>query len=230
MQVNRRQFLSTLTAGSAALVLGKVGFPDKVYAAESVILPKLPYPGDALAPYISAQTISFHYGKHHQGYVDKLNKLLPSSDLVGASLETIIKASTGPDKADIFHNAAQVWNHNFYWLSLRPKGGGKPEGKLAKLIEVSFGSVEAVKEALKVAATTQFGSGWAWLVQEGEKLKVLQTDNADTPLTKGVTPLLVIDVWEHAYYLDYQNRRVDYVGAILEHLVNWEFAANNLKF
>ena len=191
-------------------------------------LPPLPYADNALDPVISANTLGFHYGKHHKTYVDNLNKLLTGTDLADLSLEEIIRSTAGKaDKTGIFNNAAQVWNHTFYWNSLSPNGGGEPSAALKQKIEASFGSVEACKKELATAATTQFGSGWAWLVKDGDKLQVTKTSNADLPLTKGRKPLLTIDVWEHAYYLDYQNRRVDYVNAVLEKLINWGFASDN---
>lgn len=193
-------------------------------------LPPLPYAENALDPVISANTLSFHYGKHHKAYVDNLNKLISGTELADSSLEEIIAATAGnAEKAGIFNNAAQVWNHTFYWNSLSPHGGGKPPSDLGGKIDSSFGSLDACKKELATAATTQFGSGWAWLVQDGDKLKVVKTGNADSPLTKGMKPLLTIDVWEHAYYLDYQNRRPDYVNAVLEKLINWDFALRNCK-
>jgi len=228
LPMNRRQFLTTLAAGSAILALDGVGFPRVARAATPIVLPPLPYPDNALAPYISSNTIGFHYGKHHQGYVNNLNKLIETTPMADMPLEALIKASTSPDKIAIFNNAAQVWNHTFYWKSMKAKGGGKPTGELAKRIEASFGSVENCKAELTKAATTQFGSGWAWLVQDGDKLTIMKTSNADTPIVHGGKPLLTIDVWEHAYYLDYQNRRADYVAAVLDNLINWEFAAENL--
>lgn len=193
-------------------------------------LPPLPYAENALDPVISANTLSFHYGKHHKAYVDNLNKLISGTELADSSLEEIIAATAGnAEKAGIFNNAAQVWNHTFYWNSLSPDGGGKPPSDLGGKIDSSFGSLDACKKELATAATTQFGSGWAWLVQDGDKLKVVKTGNADSPLTKGMKPLLTIDVWEHAYYLDYQNRRPDYVNAVLEKLINWDFALRNCK-
>lgn len=192
------------------------------------ILPPLPYADDALDPVISANTLSFHYGKHHKTYVDNLNKLIAGTELADVSLEEVIASTAGKaDKTGVFNNAAQIWNHTFYWKSLSPKGGGEPPAALKQKIEASFDTVEACKKELATAATTQFGSGWAWLVQEGDKLKVVKTSNADLPLTSGLKPLLTIDVWEHAYYLDYQNRRVDYINAVLDKLINWGFAADN---
>jgi len=194
-----------------------------------IALPPLPYEQNALDPVISANTLSFHYGKHHKTYVETLNKLIVGTEFADMPLEAIIKATNDdPDHGAVFNNAAQVWNHTFYWKSLKPKGGGEPPATLKKLMEASFGSVDECKKELSKAALGQFGSGWAWLVQDGEKLKVLKTANAKTPLTDGPTPLLTVDVWEHAYYLDYQNRRVDYVNALLDKLANWEFAAQNL--
>ena len=193
------------------------------------VLPPLPYAENALDPVISANTIGFHYGKHHKGYVDTLNKLIAGTELANLSLEKVIAETAGkPDKVAIFNNAAQTWNHNFYWRSLRPRGGGEPPVELKQKIEASFGSVAACKKELATAATARFGSGWAWLVLDAGKLKVLSTGNADSPKTKGMTPLLTIDVWEHAYYLDYQNRRPDHVKAVLDKLIHWGFAADNL--
>jgi Fe-Mn family superoxide dismutase len=194
------------------------------------VLPPLPYAENALDPVISANTVGFHYGKHHKGYVDTLNKLIAGTPLAGLALEKLIAETAGrADKVAIFNNAAQTWNHTFYWRSLRPNGGGAPPAALQQKIEASFGSLDACKKELATAATTQLGSGWAWLVLEAGKLKVVKTGNAQTPLAKGVKPLLTIDVWEHAYYLDYQNRRADYVNAVLDKLINWGFAADNLS-
>jgi len=202
---------------------------DKIESAAAYVLPTLPYADNALDPAISAKTISFHYGKHHKGYADNLNKLVAGTEFAGMPLEKIIAATAGKaDKAAIFNNASQAWNHTFYWNSLTPKGGGEPPAALKQKIEASFGSVDACKKELAAAATAQFGSGWVWLVLDGGKLKVVKTSNADSPLTKGMKPLLTIDVWEHAYYLDYQNRRADYVTAVLDKLINWRFAAENL--
>jgi len=193
------------------------------------VLPPLPYAENALDPVISANTIGFHYGKHHKGYVDTLNKLIAGTELATLPLERVIAETAGkPDKVAIFNNAAQTWNHNFYWRSLRPRGGGEPPAELKQKIEASFGSVANCKKELATAATARFGSGWAWLVLDAGKLKVISTGNADSPKTKGMTPLLTIDVWEHAYYLDYQNRRADHVKAVLDKLIHWGFAADNL--
>jgi len=199
-------------------------------AASPLVLPPLPYAENALEPIITAKTMSFHYGKHHKAYVDNLNKLIAGTEYAALSLEKIITSTAGkPEKAAIFNNAAQNWNHTFYWKSMSPKGGGEPPAALKRKIEASFGSVDACKKELAGAAVAQFGSGWAWLVLEGDKLKVVKTANADIPMTKGLKPVLVIDVWEHAYYLDYQNRRVDYANAVLDKLINWEFALQNVS-
>jgi Fe-Mn family superoxide dismutase len=192
-------------------------------------LAPLPYPENALEPVISGKTLSFHYGKHHRVYVDTTNKLIAGTDLANLPLDQIVRATAGKaDRATIFHNAAQAWNHDFYWRCLKPKGGGEPPAVLKKKMEAAFGSVETCKKQLADYALAQFGSGWAWLVIDGVELKVVKTDNADTPLTQGLKPLLAIDVWEHAYYLDYQNRRADHVRALIDQLANWEFAATNL--
>jgi Fe-Mn family superoxide dismutase len=196
---------------------------------EAHVLPALPYADNALAPVISANTISFHYGKHHKTYVDNLNKLIADTEYADLPLEKIITLTAGKaDKIAIFNNAAQTWNHTFYWHSLAPKGGGEPPAALKQKIEAAFGSVDACKKELVTAATTQFGSGWAWLVLDAGKLKVVKTANAETPISTAMKPLLTIDVWEHAYYLDYQNRRPDYVNAVLDKLINWNFAVENL--
>ncbi len=203
---------------------------DKMDNMSAFLLPVLLYPQNALDPVISANTISFHYGKHHRAYVDNLNKLVAETELANLSLEKIINVTAGKvDQAAIFNNASQAWNHTFYWNSLTPNGGGEVPAVLKAKIEASFASVDACKKELVTAATTQFGSGWAWLVLDGDKLKVIKTSNADSPLTKGMKPLLTIDVWEHAYYLDYQNRRPDHVNAVVDKLLNWSFAADNLK-
>jgi Fe-Mn family superoxide dismutase len=192
------------------------------------ILPPLPYAENALEPIITAKTLSFHYGKHHKGYVDNLNKLIAGTEYAVLNLEKIITSTAGkPEKTAIFNNAAQTWNHTFYWNSMKPNGGGEPPAALKKKIEAAFGSVEACKKEFASAAVSQFGSGWAWLVLDGGVLKVVKTANAEIPMTMGFTPLLTIDVWEHAYYLDYQNRRVDYANAVLDKLINWEFALQN---
>jgi Fe-Mn family superoxide dismutase len=196
--------------------------------ASAQTLPPLPYAENALEPIISANTIGFHYGKHHKAYVDNLNKLIAGTEYADLSLEKIITSTVGkPERTAIFNNAAQNWNHTFFWKSMKPKGGVEPPAALKQRIELSFGSVDACKKELASVAVSQFGSGWAWLVLEGEVLKVVKTANADIPMTMGLKPLLAIDVWEHAYYLDYQNRRADYVNAVLDKLINWEFALQN---
>ncbi len=195
----------------------------------TIELPPLPYDRSALEPHISERTLDFHYGKHHQAYVTNLNKAIADTELEGKSLEEIIRASAGNEsRIGIFNNAAQVWNHTFYWNSMSPQGGGAPEGELAARIDADLGGLDSLKEALKAAAVGRFGSGWAWLVEADGKLAITSTGNADLPLVHGQKALLTIDVWEHAYYLDYQNRRPDYVETFLTHLVNWEFAAANL--
>ncbi|MCZ2136548.1 MAG: superoxide dismutase [Burkholderiales bacterium] len=192
-------------------------------------LPPLPYTDHALEPLISAHTLSFHYGKHHKAYVDNLNKLVEGKDLAKLSLEAIIKQSAGnAELAGVFNNAAQVWNHTFYWNSLKPNGGGKPTGAIAAAIERDLGGYDKFKADFANAAVTQFGSGWAWLVADAGVLKIVKTGNAETPLTRGQKPLLTIDVWEHAYYLDYQNLRAKYVEALIDKLLNWDFANANL--
>jgi Fe-Mn family superoxide dismutase len=192
-------------------------------------LPALPYAKDALEPHMSANTFDFHHGKHHNTYVVNLNGMIEGTDMASQSLEEIIKASAGDaSKAGIFNNAAQVWNHTFFWNSMSPNGGGAPSGDLAAGIDAAFGGLDGFKEAFKNAGATQFGSGWAWLVAEGGELKVTKTPNAETPLTTGATPLVCCDVWEHAYYLDYQNRRPDFLQVFLDNLINWDFAAANL--
>jgi Fe-Mn family superoxide dismutase len=191
-------------------------------------LPPLPYAQDALAPHISAQTLSFHHGKHHKAYVDNGNKLIQGTELEKLPAEEIIRrTAANPDHKKIFNNVAQAWNHSFYWNSMKPKGGGKPSGKLAEKIAAEFGSFEKFAGLFHEAGATQFGSGWVWLTLAGGKLKIVATGNADTPLAHGETPLICSDVWEHAYYLDYQNRRPDYLTAFLDHLANWEFAEKN---
>jgi Fe-Mn family superoxide dismutase len=227
--LSRRNFLSLAGVGLAGVALGITGFPNISRAAEAYTLPALPYDFSALSPVISASTIGFHYGKHHKGYFDNLNKLVAGTEYDGQSLEKIITATAGnAEKNAIFNNAAQAWNHTFYWNSLSPKGGGTPPAALAKKIEALFGSFESFKKELLAAATSQFGSGWAWLVADGDTLKITKTANADNPLTKNQKPLLTIDVWEHAYYLDYQNKRADYANAVIDKLINWQFAVDNL--
>jgi superoxide dismutase, Fe-Mn family len=197
---------------------------------QSFKLPPLPYADDALAPVISAQTIGFHYGKHHKTYVETLNKLVAGTDFEGQPLEKIIRSTAGKnEKAQIFNNAAQSWNHTFYWHCLKAKGGGKPAGELGHLIEQTYGGYDKFKTEFADAAIRQFGSGWAWLVMDNGSLKVIETGNADNPIAGNLRPLLTIDVWEHAYYLDYQNRRDAHVKAVIDKLLNWDFAADNFS-
>lgn len=189
-------------------------------------LPPLPYDKNALAPHISAETLDFHHGKHHQAYVTNLNKLVEGKPEANKTLEEVVLSSEG----GVFNNAAQIWNHNFYWPSMKPNGGGLPGGELASAINRDFGSVDKLIEELSNAAATQFGSGWAWLVLGADKkLAVTKTSNADLPLKHGQKPLLTIDVWEHAYYIDYRNARPKYIDTFFKHLVNWDFALQNLK-
>ncbi len=198
-------------------------------ASEPKILPPLPYAENALEPIITARTVGFHYGKHHKGYVDNLNKLIAGTDYSDLMLEEIITGTAGrKERAAIFNNAAQTWNHTFYWNSLKPNGGGQPPAALKQKIDSSFGSFDDCKKEIATTAVSQFGSGWVWLVLDDGKLKVVKTSNAENPLTMGMKPLLTIDVWEHAYYLDYQNKRLDYVNTVLEKLINWEFALQNV--
>lgn len=195
----------------------------------AITLPDLPYGKGALAPHISKKTLEFHYGKHHQGYVDKTNKAIKGGPLDDASLEEIVREANGSDQK-LFNSAAQAWNHNFYWPSMSPRGGGKPRGDLADAIKRDFGGLDGFKESFSEAGKNEFGSGWTWLVARNGKLDVFSTTDAETPLTdNGATPLLTMDVWEHAYYLDYQNARGDYIKKFLDKLINWDFAAENLE-
>ena len=193
----------------------------------SIEFPDLPYAADALEPHISARTFEFHHGKHHKAYVDKLNAAIAGTSYESQSLEEIISASHKASDNGVFNNAAQAWNHTFLWHSMAPNGGGEPNGPLADAIKDKFGDFDAFKAAFKSAAMGQFGSGWAWLVKTGDGVDIVTTGNADTPLVRGATPLLTLDVWEHAYYLDYQNKRDAYVDVFLNELANWEFAAQN---
>ena len=197
----------------------------------TIALPDLPYARNALAPHISEQTLDFHYGKHHQAYVANLNKLIEGGPLSDASLEEIIRdAADDAGKAGVFNNAAQVWNHTFYWHSMSPDGGGAPNGDAAAAINDAFGGYDGFKDAFAQAGATQFGSGWAWLVAKDGKLEIRKTANAETPLTDAsCTPLMTMDVWEHAYYLDYQNKRPAYIETFLDKLVNWNFVNENLS-
>ncbi len=188
-------------------------------------LPNLPYPKDALAPHMSAETMEYHHGKHHNAYVTNLNKLLEGKPEANKSLEEIIMSSEG----GVFNNAAQVWNHTFFWSCLKPNGGGQPTGDLLAAINRDFGSFDKLKEEFTAAAATQFGSGWAWLVVDGGKLSVMKTANADLPMKHGKKALLTLDVWEHAYYIDHRNARPKFIETFFASLVNWDFAAENLK-
>jgi Fe-Mn family superoxide dismutase len=190
----------------------------------AITLPDLPYEKDALEPYISSRTLEFHHGKHHNAYVNNLNNLIENTNLAGETLEAIITKTAGdPDSAGIFNNAAQAWNHTFYWHCMTPGGGGLPTDTVGEKIEVAFGAYTTFVKELKSAGLTQFGSGWAWLVMRDGRLEIMKTANADTPIAHGITPLLTVDVWEHAYYLEYQNARGDYLDAFMGHLVNWNF-------
>jgi Fe-Mn family superoxide dismutase len=195
----------------------------------AISLPPLPYAEDALEPHYSARTISFHYGKHHKTYVDNISKLIAGTEFENKPLEEIIAASANdPARVGWFNNSAQVWNHTFFWNCMKPGGGGRPQGSLAVRIDETFGGYEKFAEQFKTAGVGRFGSGWGWLVVEAGALKIVTTPNADTPMVHGQTALLTVDVWEHAYYLDYQNRRADFIQAFLDNLVNWEFVAANL--
>jgi superoxide dismutase, Fe-Mn family len=230
---DRREFLTKIgTAGAVfSLALNESGnLSEAGQATSNISLPPLPYAQNALVPVISENTISFHYGKHHQAYVNNTLKMISGTELEKASLEEIIKKTAlRPDQTVLFNNAAQVFNHSFYWNSMKSSGGGEPQGMMAGKIRDSFGSYQKFVEAFSNAAATQFGSGWAWLVLDNGKLQVIKTSNADTPLTTSAKPLITIDVWEHAYYLDYQNRRADYIKAFVEKLLNWDFAEKNLS-
>jgi len=224
--VSRRAVIASTAAVAALALAGPRSFVPAVQAeGGGFTLPPLPYAKDALAPHITAETLDFHHGKHHQAYLTNLNKLLAGKPEAQKPLEEVIAAA---GEGAVFNNAAQVWNHTFYWASMRPAGGAGPSGKLLELLNRDFGSVDAFKQQFKEAATSQFGSGWAWLVLDGDKLKVTKTGNADLPLKHGQKALLTCDVWEHAYYIDFRNARATYVDAYLTHLINWDFAAQNL--
>jgi Fe-Mn family superoxide dismutase len=228
--MNRREFFQlSLGMGAVGLINLAAGHLMAKNPEPRITLPELPYPSNGLEPWISSQTLAFHHGKHHQAYVTNTLKLIAGTDMENRSLTDIIQTAHQKQMTGLFNNAAQSFNHDFFWKSLKPGGGGPPASeKLADAISRSFGDHAGFVKAFSDAALTQFGSGWAWLVKQGNKLAVIKTSNAETPLTMGMTPLLTIDVWEHAYYLDYQNRRADYVQAIIDHLINWDFAEANL--
>jgi superoxide dismutase, Fe-Mn family len=230
--MDRRDFLKTsfyLSTFAVAQLAGIGCTRQSETEATPPVLPPLPYRQDALEPYISSRTIEFHYGKHHQAYATNTLKLIAGTKLEKLPLKEIILKSHGiKELVSTYNNAAQLFNHDFYWQCMKPNGGGKPQGKMLQAIEQSFGGFDAFVKIFSESAAAQFGSGWTWLVKDGNLLKGIDTDNADTPLTTGWVPLLTIDVWEHAYYLDYQNRRIDYIRAYMDHLVNWEFAGKNL--
>jgi Fe-Mn family superoxide dismutase len=223
--MDRRKFIATAAGAAGVLAAANMGLAVDARAT-NVILPRLPWAEDALEPYISARTINYHFGKHHAGYVKKTNAAIKGTELENAPLPKIVITAFGTD-TDLYNNAAQVWNHTFYWNCMKPGGGGRPSGKLMKMIETSFGSFENCAAKLKKEAGL-FGSGWAWLVNDGGVIRAVSTPDADTPLAHGLDPILTIDCWEHAYYLDYQNRRGAYVDAFLNNLVNWDFAATNV--
>jgi len=228
----RREFLTLAAAGSAGALFtrAQVASPaTSVAATGPFVLPPLPFAENALEPFISARTLGFHYGKHHKTYMDNLNKFTAGTPLAKLPLEEVIKETAADiSKASIFNNSAQVWNHTFFWKSMKAGGGGKPTGDLLAQIEKTFGGFDGFKKTFVETGLAQFGSGWVWLVAEGGALKVVKTANADTPLVHGQKPVLTCDVWEHAYYLDYQNRRKDFVEAFVDHLANWDFAAAQL--
>jgi len=195
----------------------------------TIKIPDLPYATDALEPHVSGETMELHYGKHHRGYVEKLGKLIEDTRYSDMPLEQIITAARERGDTDIFNNAAQAWNHAFFWKCLMPSGQTEPVGRIRELVENEYGSVDRFKDAFRGAATSQFGSGWTWLVLDGGKLRILSTSDADTPAGTRMTPLLTLDVWEHAYYVDYRNERARYVDAVLDNLINWRFALDNVQ-
>lgn len=227
--MKRRDFLAISIGTTAAAI----GFPAIIGYAKPREFEALPYAESALAPIISAQTVNMHYNKHHRGYFDPVNKLTTGTPLAEASLEEIIRKTAknrdNINSPSLFNMASQVWNHTFYWKSMKPNGGGKPDGKMLDKIKDSFGDWDTFRKSFADASVTTFGTGWSWLVADQKgKLSVIKTEDADTPLTMKLKPLLTIDVWEHAYYLDYQNKRAAYVDAVIDKLLNWEFAAQNL--
>ncbi|MCX6807610.1 MAG: superoxide dismutase [Patescibacteria group bacterium] len=193
-------------------------------------IPTLPYSTSALNPYISARTLEFHYGKHHVNYMENLNKLIAETEMENLDLTSLIQKTANEDhRINVFNNAAQAWNHTFYWRGMKQGGGGQPSAELEELINKSFGSLEKFQEEFKKTALNHFGSGWAWLIIEDGTLKVMSTSNADTPIAHGQKPLLTIDLWEHAYYIDYQNRRAEYIDMFINKLINWNFVLETLK-
>ncbi|NJM53935.1 MAG: superoxide dismutase [Blastocatellia bacterium] len=230
-KINRRNFLTTVATVTVGSTVTVKGFPNIISnRALPFELPPLPYADNALTPVISSNTIGFHYGKHHKGYVDTLNRIAKGTKYENMSLEQVV-LSSAKNKKDtaIFNNAAQIWNHNFYWNCLKPNGGGKPTGVMAQKIDEAFGNYDNFKKQFAEVTISQFGTGWGWLAADKKgKLSIVKTEDADLPLTMGMKPLLTIDVWEHAYYLDYQNRRADHVNTVIDKLLNWEFAAKNL--
>ena len=233
LELSRRQFSLALALGAAAAP--QLWVPNAQAQAKPFSVPPLPYEEGALAPVISANTVGFHYGKHHQGYANWLNTAAADSErwkpYADLSLEALILATHGkPEQAAVFNNAAQLWNHTFYWRSLRKAGAQEMPAALRSALENAFGSLESFRKELSASTVAQFGSGWGWLVQDpvSKQLKIVRTSNAETPITSGLRPLLTIDVWEHAYYLDYQNRRADYVNAVIDRLLNWDFALQNM--
>jgi Fe-Mn family superoxide dismutase len=193
------------------------------------VLPDLPYDKDSFKPHFTAETFDYHHGKHHQTYVTNLNNLLKDdTELQKMDLEELIAHSSSNSNYAVFNNAAQIWNHSFFWHSIKPKGGGNPTGKILELINKDFGSFKNFREQFKTAAIGQFGSGWAWLIYHDNKLQIIKTANAETPIVNGMKPIIACDVWEHAYYIDYRNKRPDYVDIFIKHMINWEFAERNL--
>ena len=228
-RLDRRGFLAGTAAVAALAATSRRFLPVAHAEADPFTLPPLPYERTALQPVIGGQTLDIHHGKHHAAYVKNLNDLVKGKPLAQMTLEEVVKATAGKaEDVAVFNNAAQVWNHTFYWQSMRAGAGGKPGGRIAERIDKAFGDYAKFREALVKTAVGQFGSGWAWLVASGDTLEIVKTGNAETPLTTGKKPLLTIDVWEHAYYLDYQNRRKDYVEAVIDKLLCWEFADRNL--
>jgi len=229
--MNRRHMMIVTGVGgmaAASSVCAAVA-PSMKEPAMTFTLPPLPYAKDALAPHISEKTMDFHHDKHHRAYVTKLNDLVKGTPFEGQGLEDIIDATAGRDEhTEIYNNAAQTWNHTFFWNSMKPSGGGKPTGAIAKKIDADFGGYEKFAKALEEISVKQFGTGWGWLVLQDGALKAIKTEDAEVPLSDGRTPILTIDVWEHAYYLDYQNRRPDFVKTVIANLLNWDFANANL--